>query len=453
MKISSLVGHIVELAQLIEKNIQPTDRIVSEFLRARKYLGSSDRRFISQATYGLVRFRKKIETLLEQFVKEHPFASDILSSGAKFLAHYVAYAVAVEEASPEQIVSSLGSRWNTFFPNIDPPNGRVDLLQFTDWLVGNKSLDFLAGDDVQQLAGWYSFQEWMVREWLEQFGTDETESMLNALNEEAGVILRVNTLKTTIEECQTRLRTEGINTEQTKFSPMGLLSAKRFNSQASSAFKEGLFEVQDEGSQIVCLLAQPQPGSFVIDACAGTGGKTLIIADLMKNEGEILALDVEPKRLRELERRATRSGARIITAKPSSSIQGDIIAGRADLVLVDAPCSGIGTIRRNPALKWNVTESLVNHYTEIQSKILNEHAAFVKRGGKLVYATCSLFRKENEEIVQNFLALHPEFFPVVPTTILTQLGIESKENSPYVKLLPHKHRTDGFFVAVLEGKK
>ena len=441
MNISSLVGHIVELANLVENNAQPADRIVGEFFRSRKYLGARDRRFISQVVYGLVRFQTRLEALVEQFRKEN--LPTTLSQGQKLLLRYVAYAISIEKANPEDITASLAGRWKTVFPD-------VDLRPLTGWLSDNASLDFLAGDDIQQLAVWYSFQEWMVREWVGQLGQDETEELLNALNSEAPVFLRVNTLKTNTEECRNRLGSEGIQAERSAYSPVGLVSAKRFNVQSCRSFKEGLFEVQDEGSQIVCLLAGPRPDSFVIDACAGAGGKSLMLAGLMENRGKILALDTEPKRLRELETRARRSGTTIIAAH-SRAESGDL-KDTADLVLVDAPCSGVGTIRRNPWMKWSVTESLVDHYAQLQSRILEEYSFCVKPGGRLVYSTCSLFRKENEQVIEAFLPKHPEFVPAVPMTILSLPGIEGEKNSHEVKLLPHKYGTDGFFIAVLQKK-
>jgi 16S rRNA (cytosine967-C5)-methyltransferase len=175
-----------------------------------------------------------------------------------------------------------------------------------------------------------------------------------------------------------------------------------------------------------------------------------MLAGLMENRGKILALDPEPKRLRELETRVRRSGTTIITAHARA--EREDLKDTADLILVDAPCSGVGTIRRNPWMKWSVTESLVDHYAQLQSKILEEYSSCVKPGGKLVYSTCSLFRKENEQVIEAFLAKHPEFVPAVPMTILSQLGIEEGKDSHEVKLLPHKHGTDGFFIAVLQKK-
>lgn len=459
MKFSSLVGHITELLELIQKISNtaeqsdsatrrpptPADRIVAEFFRSRKYLGSHDRRFIAQAVYGIIRFRRRIDRLIQQFLAEHPSIPQSSSARVHNLLRFVTLAVAVEEIDPAQIQNIVQERWLAIEPG-------VDLHDVIYWMVQNKSLNFQQGDDIQQLADWYSFEEWMVKEWVDQFGLDEAEDLLHAMNGEAPTVLRVNTLKTSVEACRVRLMEEGIETTPAPHSPTGLISKKRFNTQASKSFQDGWYEVQDEGSQIICYIVEPQPGQFVIDACAGAGGKTLMLAQLMQNKGEILVFDTEPRRLRELAKRSVRAAVDIIVIQqPGRFHPGDLL-GKADRVLVDAPCSGVGTIRRNPSLKWSIMPESVDAYAEHQTDILETNASYVKRGGRLTYATCSLFRKENERVVEAFLGRHSEFKPAVPLSVLAKLGLESNTDATFVKLLPHRHGTDGFFVAVLERK-
>jgi 16S rRNA (cytosine967-C5)-methyltransferase len=450
MNISSLVGHVIELADLVDKNEnttrnkpgKPTDRIVGEFFHDRRYIGASDRRFISQATYGIVRHRRRLSTLVDQFAKDNPAASAFNERGSlRWLPRYVAYAIAIEETNPDEFLAAIGSRWKPFFPDLD-------LAAFVDWLGRSKTLDFLSGDDKSQLGIWYSFQDWMVREWVEQFGTAETEELLNAFNGEAPLVLRVNTLKTTVEEFAVRLQEEGVQTSRTKLSDFGLAADRRFNIQASHSFRDGLFEVQEEGSQLICLLTDPKPGMLVIDACAGAGGKSLMMAQLMHDEGEIVALDVNEKRLHELNSRAQRAGVSIIRSRLSGELTPEDYHEKADIVLVDAPCSGVGTIRRNPSLKWTVTQDHVEHFAQMQREIFECYARKVKSGGRLVYATCSLLRKENEDVVQHFLQTDPQY---VPERDLPRIASETiaSLSSNNLKLLPHRHGTDGFFAAVL----
>ncbi len=203
----------------------------------------------------------------------------------------------------------------------------------------------------------------------------------------------------------------------------------------------------DHGGTIL-FFAVPKPGETVIDGCAGAGGKSLHMAALMANSGSIVAIDTDEKRLRELERRARRAGVDIITAIPAVNILPANLAAMADLVLIDAPCSGSGTIRRNPAFKWSITESLVEHYATAQAEILARNAAYVNPGGRLAYATCSLFREENEAVIEAFLAAHPEFRmrPLGPAA--AELGLNIETDS--LTLYPHRSRTDGFFLAVMD---
>lgn len=440
MKFSSLVGHTLELFELIDKNTQPPDRVTTDFFRQRKYLGSHDRRFISDTVFGMIRHRRLIEALLEQFIAEHPDAEQLNHRHDRYLTLYTLFVITVENLPSAEIREGLSSRWQMTFP-------KVNLEVFLKWVEQNKSLSFLPSDRMVQLGVRYSFQDWMVEAFQQQF-SNETEQLLDALNHPAPITLRVNLLKTNREQCQERLRQEGIETVPTEISPVGLIAKKRFQTQSSQAFKDGWYEVQDEGSQLISLLTSPKPSDVVLDACAGAGGKTLHLAELMKNEGEIIAIDVERKRLDELHTRAKRAGVTIIRTMLHDELQPENFFSKADVVLVDAPCSGTGTIRRNPALKWSVNEALVNHYAEQQLKILEENSRYVRQGGKLVYATCSLLQQENEDVVNKFLETQKNFLLQSPKEELENLGLSFSQST--IALLPHFHHTDGFFVAILK---
>ncbi|MBI1807300.1 MAG: methyltransferase domain-containing protein [Ignavibacteria bacterium] len=448
MNASSLIGHVLELFELIDTRTHPPDRIAGDFFRERKYLGSSDRRIIAEAVFGMIRHRRFIEAQLEEFLKQHPEHLQLDASQSRYLSLYLAYSVAVES----QTIPSIGretvcippdSLWRTYFPNID-------LETLVSWLRGYQQLHFPDEDECVHLGVKYSFQDWMVQEWLDRLG-GETEDLLRALNAPASTTLRVNLLKATRERCQQRLHEEGVKTEPTLLSPAGLVTRKRFNIHSSHAFKDGWYELQDEGSQVIALLAAPKPGDTVIDACAGAGGKSLHIADLTRNESEIIAIDVDAHRLRELERRAVRAGITSIRVQLRDTMIPGNFFGKADLVLVDTPCSGVGTIRRNPGYKWSVSESLVQHYSEKQRDILDFNSQFVKPGGRLVYATCSLIRKENEDIVDGFLNMHHHFEAVDAKDFMKQFGLST--DGCYSTLYPHRHGTDGFFVSIMKRTK
>jgi 16S rRNA (cytosine967-C5)-methyltransferase len=435
MNPASLTGHILELQRSIERSAYPPDHIVTDFFRSRKYLGSHDRRAIANAVFGLIRHRRFTETLLEQFSKNHP-GTEILSDPAvRALPIFVCYSELVDAG-----VKVPSAFWKIHFPNID-------LSQYITWIKENSSLTFLSHDNIQRLGVQYSFPDWMVRAWNDHIG-DETEDLLRGLNTQAPTALRVNVLLTDRAECQRRLAEEGIETEFTKISPVGLIAGKRFNSDASAAYNDGWFEIQDEGSQLISLLVQPRPGSVVIDACAGAGGKSLHMAELMKNEGEIIALDIDPKRLNKLRKRAERAHITIIRSYSENEIQRDDLIGKADFVLIDAPCSGSGTIRRNPALKWSITPSLVKHYSEQQLDILDRTVPFLKTDGTMLYATCSLFSDENEAVVRAFLEKNPEYRVYSIEDRLAPYNLTP--HGSLLTLYPHRHQTDGFFAAIIK---
>jgi len=269
MNTTSLVGHVLQLFEQIDGQTQPADHITADFFRQKKYLGSHDRRFISEAVFGMIRHRRFIKTLVKEFVSENPRTQELEGPHVRYLALYVAYLRGVENQS-----NLSPNFWKTYFP-------KIELEQFSDWIDLHKDRKFLDSDATVQLGVKYSFPDWMVNEWQEQIG-GETENLLQALNSSPSVSLRVNLLKTTRDACRERLLKEGIETELSNVSTAGLLSQKRFHNLSSKSFLEGWYEIQDEGSQLVSQIADPRPGEIVIDACAGAGGKSLHMAQLIR---------------------------------------------------------------------------------------------------------------------------------------------------------------------------
>ncbi len=269
---------------------------------------------------------------------------------------------------------------------------------------------------------------------VKELGEDKWERELRELNLKAKVILRVNTLKTTKQQLQKILFEEDIATEFIKDQPAALLLSERKNVFVTDAFKKGLFEVQDASSQLVAPFLDVKPGMRVIDTCAGAGGKTLHLASLMENKGQIIALDIYESKLKELKRRARRDGVHNVDIRPiESSKTIKKLKNSADRVLIDAPCSGLGVLKRNPDSKWKLQPEFIKEIKKTQAEILENYSKLVKQGGKLVYATCSILPSENEEQVENFLKNHPEFKLV-------------NEN----KVSPAKTGFDGFYMALLE---
>ncbi|MEW6647936.1 MAG: RsmB/NOP family class I SAM-dependent RNA methyltransferase [Pseudomonadota bacterium] len=294
---------------------------------------------------------------------------------------------------------------------------------------------------------------WLVEKLVAQLGEEETLRLAEALNQPAPLDLRVNTLKADRAAVQARLAEEGHTLEPTPYSPFGLRRADRAPLFKSPSFQGGLFEVQDEGSQLLGLLLEPKRREMVVDYCAGAGGKTLELGAMMANTGTLYAFDIVAKRLEKLKPRLARAGldnVRTVVISPERDDRVRRLAGKADRVLVDAPCSGSGTVRRNPDIKWRPLD--LEAITATQRQILETAASLVRPGGRLVYATCSLLREENEDVVQAFLAAHPEFTLLPASEILARRNVALPDAGEVLRLWPHRHNTDGFFAAALERK-
>ncbi|MBC7503021.1 MAG: RsmB/NOP family class I SAM-dependent RNA methyltransferase, partial [Herminiimonas sp.] len=267
--------------------------------------------------------------------------------------------------------------------------------------------------------------------------------------------LRVNTVKAKREEVIEALATAPILCEPTPYSQLGIRVVKKPALQNLPLFQSGAIEVQDEGSQLLSLVVGAKRGEMVVDFCAGAGGKTLALGAAMRNTGRLYAFDISEKRLTKLKPRLARSGlsnVHPVQIAHENDAKIKRLAGKIDRVLVDAPCSGLGTLRRNPDVKWRQTQEGLAELNVKQTAILSSAARLVKQGGRLVYATCSLLDEENEAIVTQFLAAHEDFVLVPMKEVLAEQKVEL-DMQDYLKLMPHLHQTDGFFAAVLERRK
>ena len=444
MKKSSLIGHTVEAYDLIIRDPHPADSVLDTFFRSHKYLGSHDRRFVAESVYGMLRCKRRLEWLLGGTSSEAAAASDQRQSLLVCLLYLVVYCH-----------EEVGKLLEQCEP--DPEEKKLLPVVLAEAKERNERFESAADaglDSMTRLAIRFSFPSWMIERWVAEFGEDETCAMCAALNTQAPLTLRVNLLKTDVESCSRALEEEKVKTERTKLSPTGLTVHRRMNIFALDAFQKGFFEVQDEGSQILSMLVDPKPTSKVVDACAGGGGKSLALAALMKNRGAIFALDTNAYRLDGLRKRIKRSGVDTIRVRvvQAGQLPADLL-GTADNVLVDAPCSGLGTIRRNPGTKWTVTPEDVAELRVKQLSILTHYAQCVKTNGRLVYATCTTMKDENEGVVEAFLAANPQFELLEPSSILKRYQLENLGKEKYFRLKPHVHNTDGFFAAVMRKKE
>ena len=297
--------------------------------------------------------------------------------------------------------------------------------------------------------------DWLYDRLVRQYGEDETFRLAKVLNTPAPLDLRVNTLKTKREEALKVLKEVPVECEATPYASSGIRLRKKIALQNMPLFKEGGVEVQDEGSQLLAQIVGARRGEMVVDFCAGAGGKTLALGTAMRNTGRLYAFDVSDKRLAKMKPRLARSGlsnVHPIQIAHERDVRIKRLAGKSDRVLVDSPCSGLGTLRRNPDLKWRQTPETIVEMAEKQQAILESAARLVKPGGRLVYATCSLLEDENEKIVSGFLA-KDERFVLVPMQKVLKEGKVDLETDDFLRLLPHRHQTDGFFAAVFERVK
>jgi len=435
------------LADVLEEG-QLADRALSRVLRRESGLLSGERRAVAEAVYGLLRREAPLRRALARGLGTHPLG--------KFAASEIHAALLLAHQQLEGEAPDPG--------NLPPP-----LRRALRSLRGDLEADLAeAGEpgSAARLGLAHSLPPWLAAELLREIGAAETEQLFTALNQRAPLTLRTNLLRTTREALLAELATLDISAHATALSPWGVILEGNPNVFALKPFRAGHFEVQDEGSQLLALLCRARPGQIVVDACAGGGGKTLALSAEMHNRGELWALDVNARRLAELKPRARRAGAHnvrsvaVLEAGPQPS-QFEKLVGRADAVLVDAPCSGIGALRRNPDARRRLTAESIQEQAARQLQILGRMASLVKPGGLLVYATCSVLRAEDEEVTARFLSADPAFAPVAPSELLPSEIAAAVEaplaeaglRSPHaLRLWPQRHGTDGFFAAAFRRK-
>jgi 16S rRNA (cytosine967-C5)-methyltransferase len=305
------------------------------------------------------------------------------------------------------------------------------------------------------LAERVDFPDWLVQRLSAQLSEAELISLAQGLNQPAPLDLRVNSLKANREQVLAQLAAANIEAAPCRFAPLGIRLKGKPSLSRHPLYLEGKVEVQDEGSQLLGYLLAPKRGEMVVDFCAGAGGKTLLLGALMRSSGRLYAFDVADKRLAKLKPRVARAGlsnVHPICISGENDIRIKRLAGKIDRVLVDAPCSGLGTLRRNPDLKWRQTPESVAELTRKQADILASASRLLKPGGRLVYATCSILPEENEMVVDAFLAGHPDFTRLSAVELLAKQDIVV-DTGAELRLLPHQHATDGFFAVAMERRR
>ena len=409
-----------EIASLIEKIFKfdhPADAVVARHFRENKSLGPRERATLSDTVFAVLRERLKFEWLARS------------GSGSKWRR----LAVLGFPGDRDFIKSALTEPEKTWLDACDKVAGA----------------DFMAPHR-------HNLPEWLATALREQVG-GAFDALAASLLQPAPLDLRVNALKKKRDVVLAECLAAGLSAEETPYSPLGIRLQGKPNLSKLPAFVSGEVEVQDEGSQLLALLLAPRRGEMVADFCAGAGGKTLALGAAMKNTGRLYAFDTSAHRLDAIKPRLARSGLSNVHPVAIAHERDERIkrlAGKLDRVLVDAPCSGLGTLRRSPDLKWRQTPETVAAQAELQQRILASAARLLKPGGRLVYATCSLLSQENEAVAQAFSVAHTEFLPVSVASVLADGQVAEPgalctgEEGRFLRLWPHQHKTDGFFAAV-----
>jgi len=395
----NLVFATIDSLHLIFNENKQADKVLKNTLKRDKRWGARDRGFIAETTYDIVRWKRLYSKIAE-----------------------------VKEPFNRANLFRLFTVWAT-----------LKGIQIPDWPQFENTPTRKIKGKFDEFSKIRKYKE-SLPDWLDDLGQKELgkkwDKEIHSLNQLADVILRVNTLKTTKEKLQNNLQELEIETENIKGYPQALKLVKRTNVFVTEAFKNGWFEVQDASSQKVAKFLNPKPGTRVVDTCAGAGGKSLHIAALMENKGQVIALDIYENKLKELKRRAKRNGAHNIETRTidSSKVIKKLIH-KADKILIDAPCSGIGVLKRNPDSKWKLQPEFLETIKNTQREILDSYSRMVKPGGQMVYATCSILPSENEKQVQDFLER------------------KSGKDFKFVKeekVFPSESGFDGFYMALLQ---
>jgi len=420
---SLVVDHLARLLAQVLRFDGPADAVMSRYFRQHAKLGSRDRGLIAEAVFFALRRYASLRWMMQPARPERaPRLAALITLARQHGA---------DALDPRALRNDERAVRHAFSRRLDLAP-RAAQAEVPAWLYQRVSLQY-----------------------------EDADALFAALTEAAPLDLRVNTQRAQRDDVLAELRSTTrqhapLHAEATPYSPEGIRLLEKPGLTRWPLYQDGKIEVQDEGSQLIARLVAPRRGEMVVDFCAGAGGKTLALGSLMRSTGRIYAFDIHARRLAGLGPRLKRSGLSNVHPAAIAS-ENDLrvkrLSGKIDRVLVDAPCSGSGTLRRNPDLKWRFDEKELARVNDVQQKVLRAAARLVKPGGRLVYATCSLLAEENQAVIERFVADQPQFVPLPAAEVLGAQGIEVRglENAaPYFVMLPHVHATDGFFAAVLQ---
>ncbi|MBM0741766.1 16S rRNA (cytosine(967)-C(5))-methyltransferase [Phormidium sp. CLA17] len=405
-------------------------------------LSEPDKRLATELVYGSVRRQRTLDALITQLGKKQ---SDRQPPNLRLILHLGLYQLRyLTHVPPSAAVNTSVelAKSNGFAGLAGVVNG---ILRQYIRLLASDSLQ-LPSDPIQRLAVLYSYPDWIVEVWQAQFGLENTEKLCDWMNQSPRIDLRVNPLRASIEQVEAAMQESGVLVERSAVLPQALRLVNHAGAIRNlPGFEEGWWMVQDWSAQLVSHCVNPQPGETVIDACAAPGGKSTHLAELMGDSGVVYAYDKTPSRLKKVQQNCDRLGLHSIQVEAADS-RALTHTNQADRVLVDAPCSGLGTLHRHADARWRQTPTTVQDLATLQAELLNQAATWVKPHGVLVYATCTLHPAENENQIQHFLTTHPDW-KLQP--IIDFPASRFVSSAGWIKVLPYQHSMDGFFMAQL----
>lgn len=438
----------VEVLNRIEQKGAFAEPLLDAFLSHDHIMANADRRLLTQIVYGTLRMRGRLDWIICQLYRGN---FSLMETGIKNILRTALYQIWFTERIPDFAIVDEAVKMTK---NMHPAgSGLINAILRS----AIRRKDDIAYPDIEKdpalyISTFHSHPLWLVRRWLETFGVEETTAICRTNNEVPPYTLRINRLKTTREWATDELSRSGYDVRTTTFSPDGLvISHSAVPLRETSFFKSGLLSVQDEASQLIAHVVAPVPGEDVLDVCAGMGGKTTHLAEVMKNRGRILALDINEKKIEFLKENSIRQGISIVDAQAGDAAEelADASHESFDRILIDAPCSGVGTLRRNPEIKWRLSEKALKKFAALQKKILNRVAPYVRNGGVVIYNTCTIVPEENERIIESFIEHNRDFHQIRPPATIDSSLIDDRG---YFRTYPHRHGMDGFFGAVMVKK-
>ena len=445
MKIS-IRHQAVEILNQVNATQVFASPLLHAYLDKNDLSGTPDGRLLTHLVYGVLRFRGHLDWILTGFCRGN---FEKLDEGIKNILRTGIYQLKFSDRLPGFAVVNEAVNIAKI---LNPDKSALVNAVLRNYLRRGQNIAFPSQrkNEAEYIAAFHSHPLWLVKKWVKIFGPQQTMSLCKANNELPPLTLRINTLKMSRDEMKEKLMAAGFDPEETKFSPDGIVLNTSANPiQKTVFFDEGCLRIQDEGAQLISYLVNCESSSSILDACAGSGGKATHLAAILKNNGLIIAIDRKQERLAELQEEVNRLGVNIIEAQTVdlSVDLPDFFREKFDGVLVDAPCSGLGTLRRNPEIKWRTNEKDVFAFAAAQKIILQNASAAVKNGGSLIYCTCSLLPEENENIVNNFLQRNKDFSLCPPPESINRKLIDHRG---FFHTYPHQHNMDGFFGAIIK---